>query len=95
MPDWKKQAARRRDYRQAKADESIARTWPGKKDLHQWCRGREGVEHTPRCMPYTGHPLLKEWRELVCTACGKRLAWWSPSLDPARYPREKPDWVTE
>jgi len=64
------------------------------KDTKRWCKGKHGVEHTPECMsfrpsymPSTAEP----WRELVCTACGKKLATWYPFMWKGE---EKPEWVT-
>lgn len=72
------------------------RPWPARKNTKRWCRGKEGIEHVPKCMPYgDGAALfLKEWRALVCVTCGKQMDYYAPPLDPIRYPRVKPKWVT-
>ncbi len=101
MSDWKNQSQRRRDFRQRKADLLATgetefhgvRPWPGRKDCKKWCRGKAGVKHEPRCMPYSAsHPWLSEWRALVCVTCGKQLAYYAPTRTIVVA---KPQWVTD
>ena len=86
-------AAKRRDERQAKVPEKEI-VGGARKNRRRWCRGKEGVEHQPKCMPYNeakGGTLGKytqDWRVLVCTVCGKDLALHSPYRN-----RPKPSWV--
>lgn len=66
------------------------------KNRRRWCKGKAGVEHTPKCMPYMPASLhiFEEWRALVCTVCGKRLETWFPRTFGLRE-RSKPDWVID
>jgi hypothetical protein len=103
MSDWKQGAAKRRDDRNTKSPE-IAKPVRGKKDRKRWCRGKVGVEHKPKCVPYVetkkydawrgdqASSYLDKWRILVCTECGKELAAHMPfRVTPDR---PVPTWVT-
>ena len=69
-----------------------------RKDTRRWCKGKVGVEHTSVCMSYEEAKRVKDdvsmisahhrGRWLVCTTCGKELAFYYPSKN-----RKKPDWV--
>lgn len=100
MSDRKKDAAERRDERNIAGDldeKSSGQT--RHKDKKRWCKGKVGVEHTPVCMPYRKHHglavldgAMKNWRELVCSRCGKVLDYYYP-FNRSRG-KKKPDWVT-
>ena len=93
------------DRKKASAEIRNARTIPGavdelssgarrKKDKKRWCKGKIGVEHLGVC---TIHKLLEvseknifsDWRELVCTRCGKILDRYYPMTKKS----PKPTWV--
>lgn len=64
------------------------------KDTKKWCKGKIGVEHQLKCMVFSD--LLDKSRALVCTECGKRLAYYFHPLPDSNgnYKEEnKPDWV--
>lgn len=93
MSDWKQDAAKRRDARNSK--DTVRPKGGSKRDTKRWCKGKVGVEHTPKCFDYAEvkrGPWLKGWKLLACTECGKELDTWWPS---ARNKRNKPDWVTD
>ena len=63
------------------------------KDTKRWCKGKVGNEHDPKCMRFTvGWCAADDWRELVCTKCGKKLDTWYPIL--RTEDEKKPEWVT-
>lgn len=57
-----------------------------KKNTKQWCKGKVGVEHQPKCFVYG---FGGDGRALACTVCGKQLAVWY--RDFLNVPR--PSWV--
>lgn len=100
MTSYREGANRRRNARQAKPADAPVPHQSGK-NTKRWCRGKVGVEHMPKCVPYKGTSApeyAKTWRELVCTRCGKQLACWIPILwmrgDGTAFARgTKPAWV--
>ncbi len=94
MGDWQESANRRRDERQTKVP-IIRRPSGSRKDTKRWCRGVEGREHTPVCVPYKQDAIFKSWRNYTCSACGKVLATYWPcwASDKNLYP--KPTWVVD
>ena len=86
--DWKESGIKRRDERATKISDKPKGSLKApakKKDTKRWCRGKEGVEHKAECQ---AHPVLKAYKELICTSCGKHLDIYHP-----RYKTTKPDWV--
>lgn len=84
----------------AKRDKNIPigderqRPIPGKKNKKKWCRGKVGVPHTPEPMKvdrWWAKGKKPDWWELVCTSCGKRLAFYYPM--PWGTFQDPPDWV--
>ena len=75
-----------------------------RRNRRQWCRGKVGVAHKPVCRAYDdvkqhGKPLTvgtlevhgsRDWKLLVCEACGKELDRWFPMRKSTATP---PDWV--
>jgi hypothetical protein len=71
------------------------------KDKKRWCRGKIGVEHKPKCVDYDavkgrriyGMSIIPHgsWKLLICTACGKELAFHYPIGVQKNNP---PAWVT-
>lgn len=101
MSQRKVGAAERRDVRSAKDGQETAPSSPSRKDKKSWCRGKVGTPHKPSCRDYAEvknqvgmrerFPSLYDgWKLLVCTACGKELAYYYPMRDRAGTP---PDWV--
>ena len=90
----RQQAALRRDARSMKAPDAPLKA-RGKKDRVRWCGGHVGREHTLECRLYKDGKAavyLKDWRELVCTTCGKQLDWYAPPFNGAAA--APPAWVT-
>jgi hypothetical protein len=102
MSDWKSGAAKRRDTRATKTPDAIVNVKGKTKKTKRWCKGKVGVEHKPECMLYKSvmtHDevnIFKDWRQLVCSLCGKRLDWWAPLPKEWRMESKKPKpaWVT-
>lgn len=95
MSDHKQAAAQRRDERNVKTDER-QHAQPAKKDKKKWCRGKVGVEHAPKCMPYAYRGgFAVDWREFVCVNCGKRLEYYYPLFFKGAINKPAPAWVTE
>ena len=74
-------------------DDEIPRPRSSRK-TRKWCKGKVGVEHTPKCFDYQaikrwcgGRVRLDGWKILVCTTCGKELETYFPRRG------DKPDWV--
>lgn len=68
-----------------------------RKPRRRWCRGKVGLEHVPLCAPWDTtklvvglHKAYERSRILICTRCGKELAWWVPWDGDKRPP---PSWV--
>jgi len=102
MSEWKAGAAKRRDTRATKTPDAIVNVKGKTKKTRRWCKGKAGIEHKPECMPYkpmvmNSVNIFEEWRELVCSVCGKRLASWSPMPKEWRIDskKSKPAWVTK
>lgn len=99
MNDYRKELAETKEARTEPGD--LDEKSPGQrrhKDKKRWCKGKVGVEHTPVCMPYKSqHPSTvmrgtqMNWREYVCTKCGKVLDTYFAFRGSKR---KKPDWVT-
>lgn len=102
MSDWKIDASKRRDARNARSPGETPKpaTANAKKNTRKWCRGKVGIEHQPKCVD---HIQTKGWsilqssgaKLLVCTACGKELDRYWP-IGPwesyaANHP--PPDWA--
>lgn len=99
VSEWKAGAAKRRDIRATKTPDAIVNVKGKTKKTKRWCKGKTGVEHKPVCMLYksvlTHDEIFKDWRQLVCSVCIKRLDWWAPSFANARMSKKpKPAWVT-
>jgi hypothetical protein len=96
MSDWRESANKRRNARQARLP--IRPPSVSRRDTKKWCRGKVGVEHKSYCVSYndlknTRATYADEWKVLICTACGKQLAHWWPSVfRPTK--EQAPDWVT-
>jgi len=98
---WKGGAAARRDARATKGPEPTRPGAPGKKNTRRWCKGKEGREHKPKCMPHprflagsAGQNLYEGWFDLVCTECGKVLdRYWPMTFRRDRVPPPPPEWV--
>jgi hypothetical protein len=105
MSEWKARAVRRRDARHTKSPTEIpkARVANAKKDTKRWCRGKTGVEHSPKCVDYRGTKLAPSdfrgrpinpyegWKLLVCATCGKELDRYCPRRGNDKQPR--PAWA--
>jgi hypothetical protein len=96
---WQQKSADRRDERATKAPEKPTKYRSSKK-TRTWCKGKVGVEHQRKCVPYDDvkariftTDTSAKWRVLVCTACGKELALWCPFNIRGREPKKVPDWV--
>jgi hypothetical protein len=85
MSDWKAGAVKYRDARHTKGPDGH-RPVAGKKDTKKWCRGKVGVKHELKCMPWS---TLTTGRVLACVNCGKHLDYYLPW--PTQTP--KPAWV--
>lgn len=103
MSDWKERSIKRRDERQTKVP-NIRPPSGSSKNTKKWCRGKVGVPHKPKCVSYhewenRGEPQgwSKDWKVLVCEACGKELDTWWPYPTEWKFTRSrsKPDWVTD
>jgi hypothetical protein len=97
MSDYREQANKRRDARQAKGP-VIRPPGGSKKDTKKWCRGRVGVEHTPVCVDYDAHKrttFTSGWKILVCSACNKQLDHWWPNIWSKNGGGTPPDWVRD
>lgn len=93
MSDWKKAANKRRGIRQDKPDDAAVKPAGKCKNTKRWCKGKVGVDHEPKCMLYKNarpEGYTHYWRELVCSKCGKILAYYYPSY---RSLEPKPAWV--
>lgn len=93
MSNWDSDAAKRRDIRRSMVPSDVPRA-RSSKDTKRWCRGKEGVEHQPKCVTYYQSKNLREpdaakgefsismkWRTLLCAACGRHLAYYWPFND--------------
>jgi hypothetical protein len=92
MSQWRERANYRRDMRQTKLYQ-IRPPSHSSKDTRRWCRGVEGREHTPACVP---HKSIRTWRNLECSVCHKVLDSYCPAhfMSPLNDER-KPDWVVD
>jgi hypothetical protein len=93
---WRQQSALRRDDRATKTPDGPLKG-RGKKDRKPWCGGHVGREHTPQCRRYKEGRVtyLTDWRELVCTTCGRQMDVYGPSFHRiVGKPLKKPEWVT-
>jgi hypothetical protein len=69
------------------------------KNKRDYCRGKEGLEHSPKCVDYNatkrnvGGTFSIDWKLLVCTICGKELDFFMPNT--WGKPKPVPAWVTE
>ena len=103
MSERKQNAAKRRDIRNEKAPDAAPKTRSRGKNTKKWCRGKVGVEHKPKCVDYIDTKQLQArgarlmlglrngWKLLICTECGKELAYympWNPDV-----PNPPPPWV--
>lgn len=94
-----------RDARHAPDGPDAPRAVRGKRNRKRWCGGKEGREHTPKCMNYTDakrpHVInekhassLSAWKLLVCTTCGKELDRYWPWRQPGESGYEPPpEWA--
>ena len=85
--DWRMRGIKRRDERNTKKE--IRPPASNKKNTKKWCKGVEGREHKPECVP---HKSLTDWWLLECTACGKQLDYYYDS-SWIRPPRSPPSWL--
>lgn len=102
---WREQSADRRDERNVKDPElDNPPRKGGHKDKKKWCGGKVGREHKPECFIYhdlhkhnwtaifSGKRWSDRWRVLVCTVCGKELAYYYGNKG-LFSDQKKPDWV--
>lgn len=98
-------AAEHRDARNAKPIEEPSPKGGKRKDKRRWCRGKVGVEHEPKCLTMAEAKRGSFYdrmeddgsRLLVCTRCGKELAWhivFPPRWGLQRLAKPAPAWVT-
>jgi hypothetical protein len=100
-PETRAQAAsERRDARSSPEPEAGHSPGSRRKNRKRWCKGRPERAHTPVCLTYAEvkpvGPLCDErftsrWRILVCSTCGKHLAYYYPMCKPEPIP----SWVTK
>jgi hypothetical protein len=105
--DWRVRANERRDARHTKTPVEVPKPAAAnkKKDTRRWCRGKVGVEHTPKCVDYgeakhaptdyCGHPVnhYEGWKLLICTTCGKELDRFCPWRWVGEELPKPPAWV--
>jgi hypothetical protein len=104
VSDYRARSIARRDARHTRGSDEHAPV-AGQKDTKRWCRGKVGTPHTTRCVRYDDvkrapfpdahNSSSRDWRILICTACGKELANYWPLDWGAQGQEKKPDWVTE
>ena len=87
-------AAKRRDERNMKVTPPTPSS--PRKNKRDFCRGKKGVSHQPKCMDYNvakapGHTWSVDWKLLVCTVCGKELEFYLPNTWGKAKP--VPAWV--
>lgn len=87
MSDWKEEAARHKQDRQAPIDDTHVQA-PAKKDTKSWCKGKVGREHSPKVFAVERYHYVNRL-ELCCEKCGKVLETFWRNF----HYRPKPDWV--
>lgn len=86
---WEAEGRLRRDARQGPpaVDEPV-RVKHRKTDRKRWCKGKVGIEHTPRWRLETkwGAILPSKWSWMIfeCTRCQKHLDYWYRGMRKSR-----------
>jgi hypothetical protein len=89
MTDWnrKQEAAKRRDVRNIKSEQ--IRFKAAKKNTKCWCKGKIGIKHEFKCMPWSSSHI-KDAKILACIKCGKQIDYYLPWYRKS----PKPSWYT-